>query len=108
MPPPTSVSALRSFLLSVQFYGKFILSTLTELATFGRLDLADGVRPSTGGFPCLKVVLCTDTVPADFNQGLVWKVLASTLHSTSAFCVRHWVLEEGWYCFTVVTVAARH
>ena len=37
MPPPSDVSTLRSFLGSVQFYGKFILNLATLSETLNRL-----------------------------------------------------------------------
>ena len=71
MPTPTNVSSLRSFLGSIQFYGKFIkdLSTLTEPLY---CLLKKGVPWRWGNqeqqaFECLKSILCTDAVLAHFN-----------------------------------------
>ena len=71
MPPPTNVSTLRSFLGSVQFYGKFVpnLSTLTEpLSRLTRKDTPwKWDTDEQTAFQRLKDVLGTDTVLAHFN-----------------------------------------
>lgn len=71
MPPPKDVAGLRSFLGSVQFYGKWIpnLSSLSdplnrllrkgELWTWGSTE--------QGAFQKLKEVLCSDTILAHFD-----------------------------------------
>ena len=72
MPPPTNVSTLRSFLGSVQFYGKFIpnLSTLTEpLTHLTRKDTAwKWDNEEQTAFQCLKDVLGADAVLAHFDR----------------------------------------
>ena len=71
MPAPSDVSSLRSFLGSVQFYGKFIpnLSTISEPLT--RLTRKDqpwswGIDEQ-GAFQRLKDMLCTDAILAHFD-----------------------------------------
>ena len=74
MPPPTDVSTLRSFLGSIQFYGKFIpnLSTLTEPLT--RLTRKGSPwkweNEEQAAFQRLRDILCTDTVLAHFDPDL--------------------------------------
>ena len=74
MPPPENVSSLRSFLGSVQFYGKFLpnLATITE--PLHRLTKKD-IPWSWGAeeqeaFQKLKDLLCTDTILVHFNPTL--------------------------------------
>ncbi|KAL5517164.1 hypothetical protein EMCRGX_G002655 [Ephydatia muelleri] len=74
MPPPGNVSSLRSFLGSVQFYGKFLpnLATITE--PLHRLT-KKGISWSWGAeeqeaFQILKDLLCTDTILVHFNPTL--------------------------------------
>eukprot|EP00731_Ephydatia_muelleri_P030921 Em0022g435a len=74
MPPPENVSSLRSFLGSVQFYGKFLpnLATITE--PLHRLTKKDipwrwGAEEQEA-FQKLKDLLCTDTILVHFNPTL--------------------------------------
>jgi transposase InsO family protein len=74
MPAPTEVSSLKSFLGSVQFYGKFLnnLSTLTE--PLSRLTKKNvqwrWTADEQSAFQRLKDLLCTDTVLAHFDPNL--------------------------------------
>lgn len=74
MPPPTSVTELRSFLGSVQFYAKFIpnLSTMTEpLHRLTRKDVPwKWGAVEQAAFQALKDALCTDAVLAHFDPTL--------------------------------------
>ena len=74
MPPPGNVSSLRSFLGSVQFYGKLLpnLATITE--PLHRLT-KKGISWSWGAeeqeaFQKLKDLLCKDTILVHFNPTL--------------------------------------
>ena len=71
MPTPTNVSSLRSFLGSVQFYGKFIsnLSTLTEpLNKLTRKGVKwEWNKEQDLAFETLKQILVKDTVLAHFD-----------------------------------------
>lgn len=74
MPPPTSVSSLRSFLGSAQFYGKFLpnLSTVTEPLhhlTRKEVKWTWGVTEQTA-FEKVKYMLCQDVVLAHFDPAL--------------------------------------
>ena len=71
MPSPTNVTTLRSFLGSIQFYGKFIkdLSTLTEplYCLLKKGVLWRWGKPEQQAFERLKSILCTDTILAHFD-----------------------------------------
>ena len=75
MPAPSNVATLRSFLDSVQFYGKFIpnLSTLTEplnrLLRKG-MPLVWDTREQIA-FESLKMELCKDSMLTHFDPGLL-------------------------------------
>ena len=71
MPPPTNSSTLRSFLGSVQFYGKFIPNLSTQTEPLTRLTRKDTPwkwgAEQQAAFQRLKDVLCTDVVLAHFD-----------------------------------------
>ena len=74
MPPPTDVKSLRSFLGSVQFYGKFLpnMSTIAEpLYKLTRCDVPWnwGSEQQTS-FDKIKVMLSQDTVLANFDPSV--------------------------------------
>lgn len=75
MPPPTNVSSLRSFLGSVQFYGKFLppnLSTITE--PLHRLTRKDEEwhwgTDQQKAFKKLKDLLCEDNVLVHYDPSV--------------------------------------
>lgn len=74
MPVPTDTSSLRSFLGSMQFYGKFLpnLATVTEpLYHLTKKDVKWNWGPSKqAAFTKLKEMLTADTVLAHFNPSL--------------------------------------
>ena len=71
MPEPTDVSSLRSFLGSIQFYGKFIpnLSTLTRpLHQLTKKNAPwNWNKEAKDTFDCLKIILSNDTVLAHYD-----------------------------------------
>ena len=74
MPAPRDVSSLRSFLGSIQFYGKFLpnLATVTEPLyhlTRKNVPWKWGAKEE-GSFQQLKTLLCTDTVLAHFDPAV--------------------------------------
>ena len=74
MEPPTNLAELRSFIGSVQFYGKFIKDLATILEPLTLLTRKDvhwhwGKEQQTA-FQHLKDVLCSDTVLAHFDPSL--------------------------------------
>lgn len=74
MPPPTDVSTLRSFLSSLQFYGKFLPDLATVTEPLHRLT-RKGITWNWGShedaaFRKLKEVLSQDTVLAHFDPSL--------------------------------------
>ena len=74
MPPPGNVSSLRSFLGSIQFYGKFLPNLATVTEPLHRLT-KKGISWSWGAeeqeaFQKLKDLLCTDTILVHFNPTL--------------------------------------
>ena len=71
MPPPSDVSSLRSFMGSVQFYGKFLPNLSTVAEPLNRLTKKDtpwnwGAEEQTA-FQHIKDLLCMDTVLAHFD-----------------------------------------
>lgn len=74
MEPPTNLAELRSFIGSVQFYGKFIkdlATTLEPLTLLTRKDVHWHWRKEQQtAFQHLKDVLCSDVVLAHFDPSL--------------------------------------
>ena len=74
MPPPETVSGLRSFLGSVQFYGKFLPNLATVTAPLHHLTKKDvpwkwGIEEQAA-FQELKDLLCDDTILVHFDPSL--------------------------------------
>ena len=71
MPVPTDVSSLRSFLGSVQFYGKFLPNVTEPLYHLTKKDVKWNWGPSEqAAFTKLKEMLTADTVLAHFDPTL--------------------------------------
>ena len=74
MPPPESVSGLRSFLGSVQFYGKFLPNLATVTEPLHRLTKKEVPwkwdREEQAAFQKLKDLLSADTILVHFDPSL--------------------------------------
>ncbi|KAG0720105.1 Transposon Tf2-6 polyprotein [Chionoecetes opilio] len=72
MPAPTDATSLRSFLGSVQFYGKFLPDLATVTEPLHRLTRKDSTwkwgAEEQDSFQSLKELLSTDTVLVHFDQ----------------------------------------
>lgn len=72
MPPTTNIAALRSFLGSLQYYGKFIPQLSTLIEPFTRLTKKNTAwrwgYEEQAAIQRLKDFLCTDTVLVHFDS----------------------------------------